>query len=86
MKLDKTIKRGCLVKYQDNYYYIFGEYQDTFLAYKIYLSDYKDDSMLKIEINRWLYFTKFEEIKLTKANDLKMIRLAKEEETEKIKN
>ena len=42
--------------------------------------------MLKIEINRGLYFTKFEEIKLTKANDLKMIRLAKEEETEKIKN
>ncbi len=41
--------------------------------------------MLKIEINRGLYFTKFEEIKLTKANDLKMIRLAKEE-TEKIKN
>lgn len=52
MKLDKTIKRGCLVKYQDNYYYIFGEYQNNFLAYKIYLSDYKDDSMLKIEINR----------------------------------
>ena len=85
-KLDKTIKRGCLIKCQDNYYYIFDEYQDTFLAYKIYLSNYKDNSMLKIEINRGLYFTKFEEIKLAKSENLKMVRLAKEEEIEKIKN
>ncbi len=85
-KLDKTIKRGCLVKYQDNYYYIFGEYQNNFLAYKIYLSNYKDNSMLKIEINRGLYFTKFEELKITKSENLKMVRLAKDEEIEKIKD
>ena len=81
---DKTIKRGCLVKDNDNYCYIYGEYQNNFLAYQISLIK-ENNNQIKVTINKGFYYTDFKEKTIPKSETLKILRMAKEEEIDEIK-
>ena len=35
-KLVGSIRRGDIVRYSNKYYYVYGEYKDSYLVYRIY--------------------------------------------------
>lgn len=79
------IERGDLIKYNDNYYYIYGETGNQFNTYIIYLSNTKNEQLNKLYIHRGYYFSKFEEININKNADIVYVKSATEDEINIIK-
>ena len=77
--------RGYLINYNNHYYYIYGEYQDYHLVYRIYLDSERTKGMHRIIINKGIYYTLFEESKIKKTDNLTIYRKAKELEMIQIK-
>lgn len=83
MKEKNTLKRGKLINYKDNMYYIYGEYEQTFLVYDIHRQN--NESLFEIIINGCKYYTSFEENALPKEMECKILQSASEIEMEEIK-
>ena len=78
--------RGNLISInEDEFYYIYGEYKDNLLVYKIYLDRDRIGKMYKVIIKKGIYYTLFEEMKIPKSTDFKKIRGASILEMEAIK-
>ncbi len=80
-----NLERGKLIFADNNYYYIYGEYQNELLVYKVYLDNEYIEGMYKINIKKGHYYTLFEEYKLKKSPEIKIVRSALEKEMEEIK-
>lgn len=76
----RILNRGKLIKYKKQYYYIYGQYIDQLLLYKIYLATDDVVGKKKIIINGGVYYTLFEEEKISKYAKAKIIRGATKEE------
>lgn len=81
----KVVSRGKLVLFNEEYFFVYGEYKDGFLTYRIYLDKDKKNDMHKILIEKKTHYTYFEEINLKKSNDIKVIKIASESEINSIK-
>ncbi len=81
----KKINRGKLIAFDKKHYFIYGEYQNKLLAYKIYLDKDATKSMIKIKIHNGDYYTKFEEDNLNQTSTMKIVRIASEEEIKEMK-
>lgn len=77
--------RGKLIKYENNFYYIYGEYQDKLLLYKVYLDKYAKSDMTEIYIKRGYYYTYFEECEIKNNLDVEVFRKASVLEMDNIK-
>lgn len=78
------VNRGKLIVVNGSYYYIYGEYQNYFLVYKMYLKF--SSEYFKIEIHGGYYYTLFEEEKIKKNEKIIIKRVATEIEMDDIKN
>ncbi len=78
--------RGKLVLFNEGYFFIYGEYKDCFLTYRVYLDKDKKNGMHKIPIEKKTHYTYFEEVNLKKSNDIKVIKIASDSEISLIKN
>lgn len=78
------VNRGKLIVVNGSYYYIYGEYQNYFLVYKIYLKF--SSEYFKIEIHGGYYYTLFEEMMIKKNDEIKIKRVATDIEMDNIKN
>jgi len=83
-KETRNIERGVLIKYMDKYFYIYGEYEYNFLAFRVYLTK-TNKKMRQIIIKGGQYYTLFEDLILKKSDDMKIIRKAYDREMDEIK-
>lgn len=81
----KKLGRGKLILLNNEYFYIYGEYQDNLLVYKIYLDRTMNEEMSKIYIKKGRYYTLFEESEISKKEDIIILREATELEMDDIK-
>lgn len=79
------IARGDLVKYNNDYYYIYGENGNNYNTYKIYLSNLKTKKLIKLYIHNGYYFSELEEMDINKNNNIIYVKSAYEEEIDNIK-
>lgn len=77
--------RGKLVKYEGVFYYIYGEYQDKLLLYKVYLDKDAKNDMIEISIKGGQYYTYFEKCDLKNNLDIEIVRKARKLEMDNIK-
>lgn len=77
--------RGKLIKYDNKYYYIYGEYQDKLLLYIVYSDNDFKEGMKEILIGNKIYYTYFEEFDLPSNIETKIVSKAKDEEMNNIK-
>ena len=82
---DDVLCRGKLIKYKNNFYYIYGEYQDKLLLYRVYLDKDAKSDMTEISIKRGHYYTYFEECELKNNLDIEIVRKARMLEMDAIK-
>lgn len=75
--------RGSLIKYKQEFFYIYGEEKDTLMLYKIYLKNKKN--RYEIKIRNGIYYTSFEKIKINKNENYKILRKASYVEMMEIK-
>ena len=68
----------------DKYFYIYGEYEYNFLAFRVYLTK-TNKKMRQIIIKGGQYYTLFEDLILKKSDDMKIIRKAYDREMDEIK-
>ena len=86
-KVNRNIlNRGKLIFMAGKYYYIYGEYQNKLLAYKVYLDREMNEDMCEIIIKNGTYYTLFEQLEIIPKDNIKIIRQASEREMDAIKN
>lgn len=81
---DKVLNRGKVIYYQNNYYFIYGEYKGNLLTYKIYGSKI-NKKLFKITINNGMYFTDFKSIMQKVNKNMKIVKKASELECDEIR-
>ena len=76
------IQRGSLVRYNNNFFYVYGEDGQNYLLFEI--NSYGDVKSDIITINKNIYYTNYKTIKLNKFVELKNVDLALDEEINSI--
>lgn len=84
-KTKNFVKHGHLIKYENNLFYVYGEFSNYYLLYKVYRDIEKNDDMLAIAINKGIYFTSFEQVRLNKNEQFEIRRIANDIEIKNIK-
>ncbi len=83
-KLAGSIRRGDIVRYSNKYYYVYGEYKDSYLVYRIYYKTMPNS--LKIRIDGKKLYTKFESSEIGKNKNIVSIKRASLKEIDMIKS
>ncbi len=80
------IKRGSLIKHYSFYYYVYGEYQDNYLTYRVYLTKSTKGLVYEIKIAGKKYYTSFEKVMVFKESYNQLISDASDLEIDVIKS
>lgn len=76
-----NIRRGSLIVFKDNYYYVYGEDGNNYLTMRVF----KEVNDNKVIIFGEEYYTSFEELTISKDEDITSMLIAKEKEIDIIK-
>ena len=83
-KLAGSIRRGDIVRYLNKYYYVYGEYKDNYLVYRIYYKSVPNS--FKIRIDGKKVYTKYESSEIGKNKNVVSIKRASLKEIDMIKS
>ncbi len=83
-KLVGSIRRGDIIRYSNKHYYVYGEYKNNYLVYRIYFKSVPNS--LKIRIDDKKYYTKFESSEIGKNKNIVSIKRASLKEIDMIKS
>lgn len=82
-KLINSVSNSSIVKLKNSYFYVYGEYKDKYLVYKLSVSD--KTLKYSFQVNKVKYYTDFKDYKISKYSEFEVIYILTREGKERIK-